>query len=138
MEVLLALRAQCHSCIRKNIHLLHHNTGIKSFSHTDPHHMYSITNTATNHQHSVPTQQQPHTQAQAVAVTQVTTGGTVVPSFASVSSSSSSSSSSLWPTFSIFSYFFSSSSSSSSAAVSSPGSSGGVPSALSTDIIQRV
>lgn len=128
MEVLLALRAQCHTCIRKNIYLLHHNTGIKS--NTDPH-MYSLTNTQTTHPHPPPQLPQ-----QGSASSSTTIAHTATPSHQPTLSSSpmpsTPTATSLWPTFNIFSYFFSSSPASASATPALPSSS------LSTDIIQRV
>lgn len=99
MEVLLTLRAQCNICIRKNIRLLHHNTGIKS--NTDQH-MYSLINTQTN-QLIIPANQPP--QAPQPQVLQVNHSQIIATPH---SNDQQSSGSSLWPTFNIFSYFFSS------------------------------
>lgn len=123
MEVLLALRAQCNICIRKNIHLLHHNTGIKS---TTDSHMYSLTNTQLNHQSSQLAQPVAaplsHSNQKQVSssLSNSTTAATPTPT-----------STSLWPSFNLFSYFFSSTSSSSSSA-------GSAHSLTSSTDIQRV
>lgn len=128
MEVLLTLRAQCNICIRKNIRLLHHNTGIKS--NTDPH-MYSLINTQTN-QLILPSN--PPLQISQPQVIQTITPKIPAPS---QSSPSEQSSNSLWPTFNIFSYFFSSSSTQGNLQTNNSNNLHNIPN-NTKDIIQRV
>jgi hypothetical protein len=124
MEVLLTLRAQCNTCIRKNIYLLHHNTGIKST--TDPH-MYSLISTA--HPPTTATATTGGSTASSTALSATQSSQTIGASTPS-SSTPLSSSASLWPNFNLFSYFFSPSS-------APPLSSSSIPT-NATDIIQRV
>ena len=131
MEVLLTLRAQCNICIRKNIRLLHHNTGIKS--NTDPH-MYSLINTQTNQLVVSPN---PPVQTIPAQLIQSNPPQIVSPLSTSTSHSNEhQSSSSLWPTFNIFSYFFSSTGNSHA---NHTNNSHAIPNnTINQDIIQRV